>query len=155
MTRVLVIGYGSEVRGDDALGFIAAKRIGSEVEREDVQVLARHLLTPELAEAVSRAGFVLFIDASLDGEPGTIQESDLSPRQARASSFTHHFDPPDLLALAEAMYGRAPRAVALSAVGLTFEVGEALSATVSAALRRLLERAREIIAQEAGPAGPP
>ena len=148
MAGVLVIGYGNTVRGDDGLGPAAAEELLEEFAEREVRVLSCHLLTPELAEPVSRAGFVVFIDASYEGEPGALLQQEVSPEGARASSFTHHFDPPDLLALAEAMYGRAPRAVAVSLTGETFETGRPLSDTVRDRLPDLLESVRELVMRE-------
>ena len=64
MARALVIGYGNTLRADDGLGPAVAERLGSEWADEDVGVLSCQLLTPELAEPVSRAEIVVFIDAA-------------------------------------------------------------------------------------------
>jgi hydrogenase maturation protease len=64
MTRALIIGYGCPLRGDDAFGWHAAHRLLKLAGNDSVQVLATHQLTPELAEPISHADLVIFIDAS-------------------------------------------------------------------------------------------
>ena len=69
MSGALVIGYGNELRGDDAAG----PRVAAAVEQwqiPDVRVLIRHQLTPELADPIASSGLVIFVDAALDAEGG-------------------------------------------------------------------------------------
>ena len=64
-TRLLVIGYGNTLRGDDGVGPRAAEAIAT-LALPGVRALVCPLLTPELAEAVSQAGVVIFVDAAVD-----------------------------------------------------------------------------------------
>ena len=48
--RTLVVGYGSPIRGDDAIGPLAAEALAATPLPEGVRVEARHVLTAELAE---------------------------------------------------------------------------------------------------------
>ena len=68
--KVLVIGYGNSIRGDDAFGPLVAERLEQTLQADRVEVLSRHLLTPELAADVRDASLVIFIDASSDGPVG-------------------------------------------------------------------------------------
>ncbi len=61
MSRILVIGYGNPLRGDDGFGVYVAERLHHEGVGEQVTLMTRHLLAPELAEDLSEAEFVLFI----------------------------------------------------------------------------------------------
>src|SRR5919198_4121190 len=72
--RVLVVGYGSSLRGDDGLGWHAAALLAADPRLAGAEVLARHQLTPELAEDVSRAALVVLVDARADGggAPGEV-----------------------------------------------------------------------------------
>jgi hydrogenase maturation protease len=145
MARALVIGYGNTLRADDGLGPAVAEWLESEWADEDVRVLACQLLTPELAEPVSRAEMVVFIDATAAGRPGEVSCARVEPDRARASSFTHHFDPAGLLALAEELYGRAPAAYALTVCGESFDCTEGLTETVAARVPEVAEKARELV----------
>nr|MDQ2730551.1 hydrogenase maturation protease [Armatimonadota bacterium] len=70
MSGALVIGYGNPLRRDDGLGPMAAQRLAALADPLRVQVLTPYQLSPELAEPISQARFVLFIDASEEGVPG-------------------------------------------------------------------------------------
>jgi len=142
--RALVIGCGNPLRRDDALGIIAARRLGEILEEDRAEILADHQLTPEMAEAVSRASFVLFLDASELGIPGEMREIGVFP-QTEDEAFSHHLDPPALLAYACRFYGRAAPAVSLMITGEDFGFGEGLSATVEDRLPELVQRAAQII----------
>ena len=61
---VLVIGYGNPLRGDDGAGWKAAELLAEDPRLAGAVVLARHQLTPELADDVSRASLVVLVDAS-------------------------------------------------------------------------------------------
>jgi len=134
MSSLLIIGYGNPLRGDDAVGFEAAERLGG---------LALHQLTPELMEPISRAGRVVFIDAKAGGEPGAIEERLLTPASATGAAFTHHATPEALLAGALTLYGRCPPATLITITGDDFEIGRPLSAPVRQALEALLLRFSE------------
>ena len=62
---LLVIGYGNTLRGDDGVGPRVAEAVG-ELNLPGVHTLICPLLTPELANPISRAGKVIFVDAAVD-----------------------------------------------------------------------------------------
>src|SRR5262249_51109422 len=62
--RLLVIGYGNELRGDDGVGPAAARAVAAWAE-PCVQAIATHQLTPELADAIAGAEEVVFVDARI------------------------------------------------------------------------------------------
>jgi len=147
MAPILVIGYGNTLRGDDGVGPVVAERLREGCDEQRIVIIACHLLTPDLAEPVSRADFVLFIDAAAEGRPGDIVVRPLEADTATSPSLTHHFAPPVLLGLCRAAYGRVPPAAVLTVCGETFDLGEGLSETVSAALPRVISLARDMIAR--------
>ena len=51
--RTVIIGYGSPIRGDDAIGPLVADRLMDELESPSVSVLSRHILTAELIEELT------------------------------------------------------------------------------------------------------
>lgn len=140
MPRVLIIGYGNPLRGDDGLGWRAAEQL-REAAQLDTEVLTVHQLTPELAEDVSRAELVVFIDAGEGGAPGSWKHEEIAP-DAGGQPFTHHVTPGSLVSAAGTLYGRAPRAVLYSMAGESFEFGEGLSLSVAAALPKMLEEVK-------------
>ena len=146
MARVLILGYGNPLRSDDGLGWQVAVQLFRTNTSPEVLVLPCHQLTPELAEPISRAETVLFIDSTRQGKPGEFRCEELRSEPGPVS-FTHHVSPAGLLDLSSELFGCCPRAHLLSICGESFEVGEGLSTTVSERLPDLKARVRELIAE--------
>jgi hydrogenase maturation protease len=142
--RCLILACGNTLRGDDGIGpFLAAwaeQRFESEAE---VQVVARQQWTPELAEEVSRAESVLFIDCSIELAAGAIAVAPVIPAAAEQGLATHHLGAAELLALAKEFYDSLPRIALQLTIGAgSLELSEELSPAVTVSLpeaRRLLE----------------
>ena len=103
----LIIGYGNTLRGDDGAGPRAAEAV-SAMNLPGVHALACPLLAPELADAVSQARVVLFVDAAVDS-PREVRLRELQP-SVSAQSLAHAADPAVILALARDVFGHAPKA---------------------------------------------
>jgi len=137
--RWLVLGYGNELRRDDAVGPLVARAAAA---WGDPLIDARdlHQLTPELAEPISRADAVIFVDAVLASADALATLVPLSAR-AEPQPDGHLSSPGGLLALAERLYGRRPPAWLLNVPVSDLEFGETLSPlarrNVEAALARL------------------
>ena len=139
MPRVLVIGWGNPARGDDGLAWHALEHLAAGPMEKNVTVILRHQLTFELAEQVSRAKRVLFVDAGVQDPPGRIRCRRLGPGGCETSAFSHHLTPAALLALTQTLFGRCPEAFSLSIGGVDFAFSEALSPQVRSSLPRLLD----------------
>ena len=142
MARILILGYGNPLRGDDGLGWRAAEALSNDFA-EGMEIRTCHQLLPEVAEPVSRADTIFFIDAARDGEPGELRCTPLNPEKA-AARFTHQLSPAGILSLSDELYGRVPKAFLLSICGESFELGEKLSPVVVATLPRLTGLVREL-----------
>jgi hydrogenase maturation protease len=128
-TRFLVIGYGNELRGDDAVGPVTARCVAA-WSRPEVDGIAVQQLTPELALALSEAEVVVFVDAGADGDE---REACVRPLEARPrTSFGHTSDPRWLLALTEALYGRRPEGWLATIPAADFGLGGLLTARARA-----------------------
>jgi len=138
---VLVIGYGSRVRGDDALGPRVADQLSRVFTTEmSVAVVSIHQLTFDLAERISRARCVVLIDAAAGGEPGTITCRRVEPQGDSALSMLHHMEAGALLASTQILYGVVPPATLWTMVGDAFEFGESLSPAIERAMPVLVEQ---------------
>jgi hydrogenase maturation protease len=128
----------------DLSGVHPSIRIHPEAGSTPVEVITIVQLTPELAEPVSQAGGVIFIDASVDGVPGEVVCCRLSAAHLRLSgpvpATTHHLTPATLLQTALLLYGQAPPAWIYTTGGATFELGETLSPAVAQAVPRTIDR---------------
>lgn len=117
--EVLIIGYGNTLRGDDGVGPRVAEAVGN-LCLPGVRTLICPLLTPELADPISRAEKVIFVDAAVDA-PKEVQMRQLQPNQS-SQIMAHAADPRTMLALARDVFGRAPQAwwLTIPAVDLGF-----------------------------------
>jgi hydrogenase maturation protease len=139
MAKALIIGYGNPLRGDDGLGWHAAQRLAAVLEEPEVQVIACHQLTPELAEPISRATWVVFIDAVQQEPAGRLSTQRITPETALPGAFSHHLTPLTLLAWAQELYGRCPEATLFSVSSQCFDCSEELSLPVAAAVPELVQ----------------
>jgi len=136
MARVLIIGYGNPLRGDDGFGWQAAQQCAAVPTPPLVNVMACHQLTPELAEPISQADLVIFLDADAGEPPGRLSCRSIAAQPTEAGALSHHLTPQTLMACAQALYGGNPAAVVLSISGARFGFGECLSPAVSASCLR-------------------
>jgi hydrogenase maturation protease len=140
---ILVIGWGSPLRSDDALGRLIALRLAA--LRPDWQVITACQLTPELSAPISQADLVAFIDICVNREPGAITcEAVLADETGGA--FTHFLTPASLLTAARALYGAPPPALLITVGGASFALGDDLSPALRAALPEITERVELMIA---------
>jgi hydrogenase maturation protease len=124
MSKILVIGYGNTIRGDDSAGIRVADAIAKHLP--GIECITVHQLMPEQAEQIAECDVVFFLDAHVGIhhlhvrliEPG-IQTS--RPR-------THFISPEALLSLSRELYGREPaKAYVIGIPAATFEFSESLS----------------------------
>jgi hydrogenase maturation protease len=142
MARVLVIGYGNPLRGDDGVGWRAAEELARRLPEEEVQILTRHQLTLEMAEALSLVERVIFIDACEGPPAGHVEWLPITPDAGLPGLYSHHVTPQALLACARELYGSCPAAGIFSVAGESFGYTEELSPRVRAVLPTLLEQVR-------------
>ncbi len=157
--RVLVIGFGNAYRRDDGIGLAVVNALRRQLGQPElpagedgldslgesptgIDSIALHQLLPELAEELSRYELVIFVDAHVQRLDTAILEEPLDAC-FRPATVSHILHPCTLLALAQQLHGRAPRAILLSVRGHDFDFGEGLSpaseALVPAAVDRILE----------------
>ncbi|MFY9843669.1 MAG: hydrogenase maturation protease [Terriglobales bacterium] len=148
--QVLIIGFGNPLRSDDGFGCHTARELTTRLRGLNIEVLARQQLAPELAETASHFQLVIFIDAAVDLQPGTLLCEKITQtktsRQWEASSFSHSLTPASLLACTSELYGRFPEAYCISVGGESFAEGESISPTMLAAFEPLLAQVRSLLA---------
>jgi hydrogenase maturation protease len=149
--HTLIIGYGSPIRGDDAVGPLLADRIAEQAAQgewpDHTEVQARHILTAEIVADLEQATRVIFIDAATDTAAGEVRTLPLRPDPTALSTMAHFHDPRELLAWCEGLYGRAPEAWLVSVGGAAWDYGHFdLSPAVHAALPAAMAAVRTICA---------
>jgi len=145
MIPVLIIGYGNPLRSDDGIGWHAANALLGEWPASQVRIKAAHQLLPEMADWLAESEYAVFIDACWGAVPGRIRSHPVLPEGERTASMTHHFSPTGLLADAWHLYHHCPEAVLVSIGGESFDHGENMSQSVSAAWPRLLAQVRKLV----------
>lgn len=141
--HVLVIAYGNPLRCDDGVAWQAAEEIRRKLPAR-TQIICVHQLTPELAEEVSRADTVIFLDASRTGEPGRVECRALLAEHSRLD-FSHHLVPGQVLAICAQLYGVVPRGFLISIGGQCFDHGEKLSPAAINALPDTVAAVNELV----------
>jgi len=155
--KVVIIGYGNPLRGDDGVGCLAAGELAALFPGPYVDVICCHQLTPELAETCSEAELAVFIDAAYGPTPGEITcvqvtaETTTADSPTTASplplSFSHHLTPTTLLTMAQQLYGKVPAAYVLSIVGQSFAPGDQLSPPVQDNFPQLISQVKALVAK--------
>lgn len=139
MSRLLIIGYGSTLRGDDAAGRYAADRIAERLgELPSVEVLSVPQLTPEIVLSVASAEEIYFIDAAGKGISGTWSRTVVLPEEELSNPLGHHYHPAALLGFARALCQSTPRAWMIAVSGKSFACGETLSPEVERAIGEIV-----------------
>lgn len=138
---LLVIGYGNTLRRDDGVGVKVAEAV-AELALPGVSVITRHQLVPELAESISRAGSVVFVDAA--SIPSTPMELRTVEPAAAAQILAHAADPGTLLALAWQIFQRHPPAWTLAVPAEDFGFGDGLSSRARAGMQQALEHIKKL-----------
>ena len=138
---LLVIGYGNTLRSDDGVGAKVAAAV-AELGLPGVAALVRHQLTPELAEPISEARAVVFVDAAADAST-EVRLRPLEPAES-AQLMAHAADPRSLLALAKQLFGRCPPAWWLTIPVENLEFGEELSPLTRRGHDTALEKIRAL-----------
>jgi hydrogenase maturation protease len=124
MNKVLVIGYGNTLRGDDAAGIRAAELIAK--RHPEIECVCMHQLMPELAEQIAESDIVFFLDADVLAAQPIVRlvEPGLETDQPR----THFISPESLLRLSQQLYQRIPlKAYIVGIPASQFEFSEELS----------------------------
>lgn len=142
---ILLLAYGNPLRGDDSVGWAVGERLAAMFPEDVAQVIVQHQLTPELAEPISRAARVIFIDAEEGAPAGAIRWTELRPAMAPAQPFSHQVKPAGLLVAAQELYGHAPAAHLLTVIGESFGYEERLSPAVERAVGEVIEQIHQFV----------
>jgi hydrogenase maturation protease len=138
----LIICYGNPICGDDGVGWVMGQRLAGKKLPAHARVVVCHQLTPDLAEPISQAARVVFVDARLKGNPGEVTCTRLEPGEVFLDPIGHSAKPHTLLGLSRWLYGKTPEALIVSVAGTRFKPGEPFSPEVERVLPRMTSRVR-------------
>jgi len=149
MPRFLIVAYGNPLRSDDGVAWRAAEALAAKYSEPDVEIVTVHQLGPEIADSISRAECVIFIDAATRAAAaGEVQIKEMTASAfSEPPGFCHALSPSHVLTLAAHLYRAQPRAFSVTVAGENFDHGESLSAPVRAALPELIARIDDLLAE--------
>jgi hydrogenase maturation protease len=136
--KMLVIGWGNDLRGDDGAGVCAARAV-ADAHLPGVSVLQAHQLTPDLAEDIAGAGCVVFVDAYAAAADAPLRVEHISSAP-KDHAIGHHGDPSLLLQLVIDLYGTVPDAWLIGIPAFNFQPGETLSPRTAFRTNEAVER---------------
>jgi hydrogenase maturation protease len=146
--RILVLGLGNDILGDDAVGLLAARRLRVLLP-ESVDVVESGGGGLDLLDVLEGYDRALLLDAILTGKhpPGTILEFSAEDLKKDDAPSPHYAGLPTVIQLAESLSIHFPMIFQIVAVEIEnpYEVLEGLSDTVEATLPAVVERARAIV----------
>jgi hydrogenase maturation protease len=130
--RVVILGFGNPLRGDDGAGWRVAEAAAQ--RWPGLIVCTGQQLVPEWAAELTEADLAYFVDASLEVDEAELEA--LSTDGYPAPIEGHDLAPAQLLLLTHAVFGRAPRAFVLHVPAVNFDFGETLSPVAAHGVRR-------------------
>ncbi|MGB3714250.1 MAG: hydrogenase maturation protease [Candidatus Promineifilaceae bacterium] len=143
MTEFLVIGIGSDLRGDDGVGLVVARQLQDQVP-PGARVIEHYGDGTSLISAWEGVDHVILVDAVSSGaEPGTIYRFDAhsAPLPARISaSSTHAFGLEEAMELARQLDQLPKSLVVYGIEGKSFSNGTVLSMEVDLAVEVVVEQ---------------
>jgi hydrogenase maturation protease len=141
MTEFLVIGIGSELRGDDSVGLVVARQLKNQVP-PGVRIIEHYGDGTALISAWQGVDKVILIDATSSGaESGTIVRFDAlsAPLPARISaSSTHAFGLEEALELSRQLDQLPMSLVIYGIEGKSFSFGTDLSREIALAVEAVV-----------------
>lgn len=132
--RVLVLGVGNPLRGDDGVGAAVVQRLVGRLPAGAVELRTVQQLTPDLAADMAGVELVVIVDAAADLPAGEVRVLLAPADRSGGEPFSHALDPVDLAGLARMLYGAAPRMAMVGVGPASLEPGEGLSPAVGMAL---------------------
>lgn len=137
---ILVLGYGTPIRGDDSLGWVVIDELRKKSLPENVRLESHHMLLPEHVYLFEGFDKIIFVDIEEDETPGKITRYDLAQVQINEDAFTHVFSPQKLLSMTGDYFGTAPAGVLFTLTGQEFDYKEGLSDPVQNALPAFIQQ---------------
>jgi hydrogenase maturation protease len=148
MSKALVLACGNSQRGDDGVALQVVDYLRKNPCSPTAEFHCEQQWTPELAEPISEAEIVIFVDAAVGGQAGSIACRQLQACSNASVTSTHNTSPDSLLFLAEALYRKSPaRAYLITITGESFELAETLSDPVRDAIPRSAERIKALLTE--------
>ena len=147
--RILVVGYGNTLRGDDGLGpfTVEGLRDVAAVCAVEAQTAVLPQLDVTLASEMSDATLVIFVDARDDADEEPVKVERVFPTAAPLNlrHTSHSLGIPDHLRMAQDWFGSRPACYAVMPKGYDFSLSENISPNAQQTARQARSKIVEII----------
>ncbi|MFG0250799.1 MAG: hydrogenase maturation protease [Phycisphaeraceae bacterium JB051] len=140
----MIIGFGSEIRGDDAFGPQIAYQL-EDLVHPSIQVETCQGLTPDIALTMSEMDLVIFIDCAVGHEPGVINHKQIQTSDDKSLSMVHFLSPESLMTWCGSLYGKLPEAHVFTVTGKCYEISNCLTDPVLQAVPRVIEQVLNLL----------
>jgi len=114
----VIIGYGNELRGEDAFGIDTIKEL-QKLELKNTKLLSMHQLTPELVLQLLDADEIVFIDVSYDAKNHYALACSLT--EQNNLNLSHHISPKTIICMLKSLYTKSPKFFIYSMISKNFE----------------------------------
>ena len=149
IARVLIIGCGDSLGGDDGIGPLAVQKLAEKFKQEPrVATISVDRLTADLASALGPIELAIFIESAQGQRPGHLSCTFITPSARSLDSQASALDPADLLDAVRRAQGRSPQAMVFTVAGEDFGRRQSLSRTVERASQRLVDQVYRIVLDE-------
>jgi hydrogenase maturation protease len=154
MIRALILACGNAVRGDDGVAMEVVRCLRAGFCDPDTEMDCVSHWAPELADPISRADLVVFVDASARFSPGEVHTEAIAPTPDPPGGLTHSNSPAGLLALSLLLYDKAPERAFLVTIGAqSCEFSDQLSEPVRRAIPAALSEIKAALSGVTQPGG--
>ena len=149
MNKILVIGYGNSLAGDDALGFYTVKKLLETDLPQNTTAKYIHQLMPEHSLEFTGYDKIIFIDAEESEIPGEIRHREIHRSDLKdTAAAAHEFTLDSILLMGYWLYGKMPEIHLITVTGCNFDTGESMTPAVEAGIPGVIEAVFSIIAHE-------
>lgn len=144
MKRALIIGFGSEIRGDDAFGPHIAYELENLVP-PSVTVDTCQGLTPDIALTLSEVDLVIFVDCAVGPEPGVVNHQRIETNDDKSLSMVHFLSPQSLMTWCGSLYGKLPEAHVFTVAGKCYDIADSLTEPVQQAVPKVIDSVMKLL----------
>lgn len=143
MNDILIIGIGNSLRGDDGIAETIVSSLMS--ASPDADFLVTTQLNYEHAQQMAAYRAIVFIDATVQLEPGKWSMTRLIASRELHSGLTHHVTPGDLLTVCKTLYDASPSCFLLSVGANCFDQPDDLTERVKAVVSNIVQYLIEML----------
>ena len=148
--KILILGLGNDILGDDAVGLYAARELQKEIQ-DNVDVVEAVISGFEIMDVLEGYEKVLLLDAVVTNQhpPGTILELSKEQFKNVVAISPHYMGLPEIFLFAEEMKIDFPKEIRILAMEINppYELKEGLSSDVMNALPDLISKGKDVLFQ--------